>query len=173
MILGDHVTSGSWHRRCPHRAGSWSGRLSLSAIAMVWRWITRWVTTVVFLPDTGLFAGLHVFKANPEIIKVLEERATLVHQETLEHSYPHCWRHKSPIIFRSTPQWFISMDANGLRDEALQSIKGVAFEPAWGEERIEGMVSGRPDWCISRQRTWGRADYIVHSSRDPGTSSQY
>jgi isoleucyl-tRNA synthetase len=108
-----------------------------------------------FLPDTELFAGLHVFKANAEIIKVLEEKSSLVHQETLSHSYPHCWRHKSPIIFRSTPQWFISMDANGLRAEALDSIKGIAWEPSWGEERIEGMVSGRPDWCISRQRTWG------------------
>ena len=108
-----------------------------------------------FLPDTELFAGQHVFKANAEIINVLEEKSNLVHQQTLSHSYPHCWRHKSPIIFRSTPQWFISMDANGLRAEALESIKGVAWEPSWGEERIEGMVSGRPDWCISRQRTWG------------------
>ncbi len=108
-----------------------------------------------FLPGTELFEGQHVFKANPEIINVLEEKKTLLHQETLTHSYPHCWRHKSPIIFRSTPQWFVSMDANGLRAEALDAIKGVDWEPTWGEERIEGMVSGRPDWCISRQRTWG------------------
>ena len=154
VILGDHVTleagTGAVHTAPGHGQDDFivGNRYGLEVDNPVG-------DNGCFLPDTGLFAGLHVFKANPEIIKVLEERATLVHQETLEHSYPHCWRHKSPIIFRSTPQWFISMDANGLRKEALQSIKGVAFEPAWGEERIEGMVNGRPDWCISRQRTWG------------------
>ena len=79
----------------------------------------------------------------------------MLHQEKLTHSYPHCWRHKTPIIFRATPQWFISMDAKGLRASALEAIKDVAWEPSWGEERIEGMVNNRPDWCISRQRTWG------------------
>ncbi len=108
-----------------------------------------------FLADTELFAGQHVFKANAGIIEVMEEKSTLVHQETMLHSYPHCWRHKTPIIFRATPQWFISMDGNGLRAKALAAIKAVDWEPSWGEERIGGMVSGRPDWCISRQRTWG------------------
>lgn len=108
-----------------------------------------------FLPDTELFAGQHVFKANVDIISVLQENSSLLHHEQMMHSYPHCWRHKTPIIFRSTPQWFISMDANGLRTMALEAIKGVAWEPSWGEERIEGMVNNRPDWCISRQRTWG------------------
>ena len=108
-----------------------------------------------FLADTELFAGQHVFKANADIIRVLEEKNTLIHHESLLHSYPHCWRHKTPIIFRSTPQWFISMDAKNLRSTALESIKQVAWEPSWGEERIEGMVNNRPDWCISRQRTWG------------------
>ena len=108
-----------------------------------------------FVGDTELFAGQHVFKANPAIIDVLKEKGRLVHEEELLHSYPHCWRHKTPIIFRSTPQWFISMDGNGLREGALAAIKEVAFEPAWGEERIQGMVDNRPDWCISRQRTWG------------------
>jgi isoleucyl-tRNA synthetase len=108
-----------------------------------------------FLPNTDLFAGQHVFKANDDIIKVLEDNAALVHYEKLMHSYPHCWRHKTPIIFRSTPQWFISMDGFGLKEAALKAIKDVDWEPSWGEERIEGMVTGRPDWCISRQRTWG------------------
>jgi isoleucyl-tRNA synthetase len=108
-----------------------------------------------FLPGTELFAGQHVFQANAAVIEVLEEKATLLHQETVMHSYPHCWRHKTPIIFRSTPQWFISMDACGLRAKALEAIKNVSWEPSWGEERIEGMVNNRPDWCISRQRTWG------------------
>jgi len=108
-----------------------------------------------FLPNTALFAGEHVFKANASVLSVLEEKGTLLHQETLMHSYPHCWRHKTPIIFRATPQWFISMDANGLRNQALAAIKNVKWLPSWGEERIHGMIEGRPDWCISRQRTWG------------------
>ena len=108
-----------------------------------------------FLPNTELFAGQHVFKANPLVLKVLEEKGALLHQEELLHSYPHCWRHKTPIIFRATPQWFISMDGNGLRAQALDSIKGVNWQPSWGEERIYGMIENRPDWCISRQRTWG------------------
>ncbi len=108
-----------------------------------------------FLPGTELFAGEHVFKANASVLNVLEEKGTLLHQETLLHSYPHCWRHKTPIIFRATPQWFISMNANGLRQQALEAVKDVKWLPAWGEERIHGMIQNRPDWCISRQRTWG------------------
>ncbi|MEQ8290337.1 MAG: isoleucine--tRNA ligase [Gammaproteobacteria bacterium] len=108
-----------------------------------------------FLPDTEFFAGEHVFKANAKVIDVLEEKGMLLHQEQFGHSYPHCWRHKTPIIFRATPQWFISMDANGLREQAKESIRNVKWKPAWGEERIHGMIENRPDWCISRQRTWG------------------
>jgi isoleucyl-tRNA synthetase len=108
-----------------------------------------------FLPDTELFAGEHVFAANASVIEVLKSRGALVHEEKLRHSYPHCWRHKTPIIFRATPQWFISMDQKGLRKAALAGIKQVKWVPAWGEARIEGMVLNRPDWCISRQRTWG------------------
>ncbi len=108
-----------------------------------------------FLPGTELFAGEHVFKANASVLNVLAEKGTLLHQETLQHSYPHCWRHKTPIIFRATPQWFISMDANGLRRQALDAIKDVVWQPSWGQERIHGMIENRPDWCISRQRTWG------------------
>ncbi len=108
-----------------------------------------------FLPDTELFAGEHVFKANAKVIEVLEEKEMLLHQEQFVHSYPHCWRHKTPIIFRATPQWFISMDANGLREQAQASIRNVNWKPGWGEERIYGMIENRPDWCISRQRTWG------------------
>ena len=89
------------------------------------------------------------------VIEVLKGKGTLLHEQMLRHSYPHCWRHKTPIIFRATPQWFISMEQNGLREAALTAIKGVQWLPDWGEARIEGMVEGRPDWCISRQRTWG------------------
>ncbi len=108
-----------------------------------------------FLPNTELFAGQYVFKANDSVINVLEKNGLLLHQETMLHSYPHCWRHKTPIIFRATPQWFISMDANGLRAQALTAVKNVKWKPGWGEERIYGMIENRPDWCISRQRTWG------------------
>ncbi|GAD81178.1 isoleucine--tRNA ligase [Vibrio ezurae] len=109
----------------------------------------------VYLPDTELFAGQHVFKANDAVVETLKEKGALLHHHAYEHSYPHCWRHKTPIIFRATPQWFISMDQAGLRANALQAIKGVEWMPEWGQSRIEGMVEGRPEWCISRQRTWG------------------
>lgn len=109
----------------------------------------------VFLPNTPLFAGKHVFSANTDVIDVLKEKGALLHHEALLHSYPHCWRHKTPIIFRATPQWFISMDKNNLRAKALEEIKRVSWVPEWGEARINSMVEGRPDWCISRQRNWG------------------
>ena len=108
-----------------------------------------------YLADTPLFAGQHVFKANDKVVDVLREHGALLHHEAYLHSYPHCWRHKTPIIFRATPQWFISMEQAGLRKKALADIKGVRWIPEWGQNRIEAMVENRPDWCISRQRTWG------------------
>ncbi|MGR9073730.1 MAG: isoleucine--tRNA ligase [Gammaproteobacteria bacterium] len=109
----------------------------------------------VFVPGTEYFSGEHVFTANDHVLEVLEAHGSLLHQEAIKHSYPHCWRHKTPIIFRATPQWFISMDKNRLREQALEEIRGVNWIPDWGQARIEGMVEGRPDWCISRQRNWG------------------
>ncbi|HKT71416.1 MAG TPA: isoleucine--tRNA ligase [Steroidobacteraceae bacterium] len=108
-----------------------------------------------FLPDTPLVAGMKVSEANTVLVETLRERGRLVHHESYKHSYPHCWRHKTPIIFRATPQWFISMDRMGLRANTLRDIKKVQWTPAWGEQRITGMIENRPDWCISRQRTWG------------------
>ncbi|HTC14791.1 MAG TPA: isoleucine--tRNA ligase [Steroidobacteraceae bacterium] len=108
-----------------------------------------------FLPDTPLVAGLKVDEANPVIIQALAARGELLHEEAYEHSYPVCWRHKTPVIFRATPQWFISMEQAGLRAHTLRDIKQVRWTPAWGEPRITGMIESRPDWCISRQRTWG------------------
>ena len=108
-----------------------------------------------FVEGTEFFAGENVFAANEHVIQVLEERGALLFHETIHHSYPHCWRHKTPIIFRATPQWFFSMDANGLREAALREIGKVSWTPAWGEQRIYGMVADRADWCISRQRVWG------------------
>ncbi|MGR5218550.1 class I tRNA ligase family protein, partial [Vibrio harveyi] len=87
--------------------------------------------------------------------EVLKEKGALLHHNDYEHSYPHSWRHKTPFIFRATPQCFVSMDQAGLRAKALESIKYVEWMPEWGLSRIEGMIEGRPEWCISRQRTWG------------------
>jgi len=109
----------------------------------------------VYLEGTELFAGQHVFKANASVVEVLKEHGALMHHHDYEHSYPHCWRHKTPIIFRATPQWFIGMDKKGLRQNSLAEIKKTQWIPDWGQSRIESMVEGRPDWCISRQRTWG------------------
>jgi isoleucyl-tRNA synthetase len=106
-----------------------------------------------FLSNTELFAGQHVFKANDQVIEVLKTRGGLVHAEALTHSYPHCWRHKTPIIFRATSQWFIAMEK--LREPAMAAIQATQWVPDWGQARIEGMVGNRPDWCISRQRAWG------------------
>ena len=114
----------------------------------------------VYLPSTppangAELAGVHVWKANDVLVDVLRASGHLLAFSKLTHSYPHCWRHKTPVAFRATPQWFISMDQANLRDDALAAIKTVAWYPGWGEARIAGMVDGRPDWTISRQRTWG------------------
>src|SRR3984957_16047196 len=108
-----------------------------------------------FYASPPFVAGLKVDEANPVIIELLKERGRLVHHVPFRHSYPHCWRHKSPVIFRATPQWFISMEQKGLREHALRDIKRTQWTPDWGEQRIAGMIENRPDWCISRQRTWG------------------
>jgi isoleucyl-tRNA synthetase len=108
-----------------------------------------------FTRDVKDFAGRFVFDANGAINKKLEEEGALLGQIDIQHTYPHCWRCKQPIIFRSTEQWFISMDKNDLRKKALTSIDSVTWIPAWGRDRIYGMVENRPDWCISRQRLWG------------------
>ncbi len=114
----------------------------------------------VYLPSTPAangveLAGTHIWKANDAIVELLRDSGALLALAKLEHSYPHCWRHRTPVAFRATPQWFISMDQAGLRRDALAAIEGVEWFPGWGEARIAGMVEGRPDWTISRQRTWG------------------
>jgi len=108
-----------------------------------------------FYRDIPLVGGLKVDEANPVIIEALRERGRLLHNEPYRHSYPHCWRHKSPVIFRATPQWFVSMERANLRANTLRDIPHVQWTPQWGEQRITGMIQNRPDWCISRQRTWG------------------
>ena len=108
-----------------------------------------------FKDDVAHFAGQFIFNANDNIIDLLKEKDVLLSQSQYEHSYPHCWRHKTPVIFRATPQWFISMDANELLEKSLSSVNSVKWEPAWGQSRMESMLESRPDWCISRQRSWG------------------
>jgi len=108
-----------------------------------------------FIAEVEGFAGMHVFKANEAIIDKLREKGALLASEKVSHSYPHCWRCKNPVLFRATEQWFISMEKNGLRDKALDFIEKVNWYPKWGKDRIKGMLENRPDWCISRQRSWG------------------
>ncbi len=108
-----------------------------------------------FKDELDFIAGLPAIKADPLIVEKLQEHNALINIEDYHHSYPHCWRHKTPLIFTSTPQWFISMKKNNLIKDALKDIKNVNWEPSWGFQRIESMLSDRPDWCISRQRNWG------------------
>ena len=108
-----------------------------------------------FTDEVPEFAGQKVEAANPGIIELLRQKGKLLKVEETSHSYPHCWRCKQPIIFRATEQWFISMEKNGLRQKALAAIDQVTWIPRWGRERIYQMVERRPDWCISRQRSWG------------------
>jgi len=120
-----------------------------------------------FVEGTPLFAGLSVLKADHDVLEVLRNHRALVHHEAITHSYPHCWRTKTPIIFRATRQWFISMEKAGLRDAAIKAIPQVTWLPEWGRARIESMLTGRPDWCISRQRTWG-VPIAIFAHRETG-----
>ena len=128
-----------------------------------------------FLVSTPLFGGLFVWKANDRIINTLKDNGHLLHLEKIEHSYPHCWRHKTPIIFRSTPQWFIGMNLKkrsdvdtacinkSLREIAKDAVDTTAFYPSWGKARLAAMIKNRPDWCVSRQRNWGvPIPFFVH-----------
>ncbi|MDN5849566.1 MAG: class I tRNA ligase family protein, partial [Nitrococcus sp.] len=108
-----------------------------------------------FVASTELFAGQLVFEANATIIEVLAERGMLLKHERYSHSYPHCWRHKTPILFRATPQWFLNLDSNAVRERTLAALPQVRWYPQWGEARMQAMVRSRPEWCISRQRIWG------------------
>ena len=114
----------------------------------------------VYVPDLPFFGGQFIWKANPAIVEKLREVGALLKYESIQHSYMHCWRHKTPLIYRATAQWFVGMDRQPetgatLRERALAGIEQTGFVPAWGKARLHGMIAGRPDWCISRQRTWG------------------
>jgi|TARA_B100001059_G_scaffold1517_2_gene1264 isoleucyl-tRNA synthetase len=154
IILGDHVTTEAG-TGCVHTAPAHG----LEDFDMGRRYGLEVYNPVggngVYHPDTPVFAGQHIFKANDDIVAALAERNVLLCHEAFQHSYPHCWRHKTPIIFRATPQWFISMTGNGLLAAAKTAVEQVQWIPDWGRARIDAMLEERPDWCISRQRTWG------------------
>ncbi|SUD90094.1 isoleucine--tRNA ligase [Psychrobacter phenylpyruvicus] len=172
IILGEHVTTesgtGLVHTAPAHGADDYvvSLRYDLPVTNPVGG-------NGVYLETAEVFVGEHIYKAQPKIIESLSDSGHLLKHYKMEHSYPHCWRHKSPIIFRATPQWFIRMDhkvtegGNTLRQQTMQDIPNVIWTPAWGQNRIEAMVAGRPDWCISRQRTWGvPIPFFTHKDTD-------
>ncbi|MBN3562470.1 isoleucine--tRNA ligase [Aliamphritea spongicola] len=154
VILGDHVTTdagtGAVHTAPDHGVEDFNvGRAyDIGTLNLV-------AGNGVFVEAAGEFAGEHVYKVEDKIVAALEANNRLVIQKKFNHSYPHCWRTKTPLIYRATPQWFISMEKEGLKTKALDAIKQVEWFPGWGQNRIEAMVEQSPDWCVSRQRTWG------------------
>ncbi|NIJ88038.1 isoleucyl-tRNA synthetase [Xanthomonas campestris] len=165
LLLGDHVSAedgtGAVHTAPGH--GQEDYQVS-KQYGLLERYGAAQINPVdgrgVYLPSTPplgdtVLAGLHIWKANEVIIDALRDTGVLLAASKMEHSYPHCWRHKTPIAFRATPQWFFSMEQANLRADALKAVEQVTWYPAWGQARIAGMVEGRPDWTISRQRTWG------------------
>ena len=154
VLLGDHVTAdagtGCVHTAPDHGVDDFNvGRANgIGTINLV-------QDNGVYSEAAGEFAGLHVYKVDDAVLEALGRNNALVFQSKIFHSYPHCWRTKTPLIFRATPQWFISMDEKGLLDDAKEAVKGVKWTPAWGQNRMEGMLNNSPDWCVSRQRTWG------------------
>ncbi|MGX5732122.1 isoleucine--tRNA ligase [Pseudoxanthomonas beigongshangi] len=165
VLLGDHVSAedgtGAVHTAPGHGQEDF---VVGQRYGLIDKYTTAQLNPVdgrgVYLPSTPaagdtVLAGLHIWKANDALVDVLRDSGALLAFARLSHSYPHCWRHKTPIAFRATPQWFISMEQAHLRRDALAAITQVGWFPQWGEARIAGMVEGRPDWTISRQRTWG------------------
>jgi isoleucyl-tRNA synthetase len=154
LILGDHVTLDAG-TGCVHTApghGREDYEVGLEYELEVYSPVDH---KGCFTDDIEFFKGQFVFDANQNVNAKLKDKGVLLAEGTFEHSYPHCWRCKKPVIFRATPQWFISMDKTELRKKSLEAIDAVEWIPAWGRDRIYGMIENRPDWCVSRQRAWG------------------
>lgn len=154
LVLGEHVTTDSG-TGCVHTAPAHGPDDYVIGQQYQLPLKNPLLSNGCFADSVPHLAGLYVKKADSVIIELLNEHQTLLHQASLRHSYPHCWRHKSPVIFMATPQWFISMDKNQLRGAILKEIETVRWLPDWGKARIHKMIESRPDWCISRQRAWG------------------
>lgn len=154
VILGEHVTTeagtGAVHTAPDHGMDDFivGKQYEIGTLNLV-------DESGIFRDNTELLAGEHVYKVDEKVLDILRNNNKLLKHKTFQHSYPHCWRTKTPLIFRATPQWFISMTQNNLRADSLSSLKDVQWIPSWGEARIDGMLEASPDWCISRQRTWG------------------
>ena len=155
VMTGDHVTleagTGAVHSAPAYGLEDFHAAKSLNL-----ELLTPVRDDGTFAETVSVVAGLHVEKAGPVIAEYLAEKGRLVHKARLEHSYPHCWRHKTPVIYRATPQWFIRMQGEGLLETARQAVEtSIQFTPIWGKNRLAAMLEDRPDWCISRQRNWG------------------
>ena len=154
VVLSLHVTTESG-TGCVHTAPAHGPDDYLVGVAYGLPLVNPVLANGCYAQSVPLFAGLSVRKADSAVIDVLREKQVLLHEAPIQHSYPHCWRHKTPVIFRATPQWFIGMDKNGLRTDLLSQVEQVNWVPAWGKARIHNMIQDRPDWCVSRQRAWG------------------
>ena len=154
VLLGDHVTTDAG-TGCVHTAPDHGVEDFVVAAKYGIGTLNYVLDNGVFKDDVELFAGEHVYKVDQHVIDALDERGRLMACGKITHSYAHCWRTKTPLIYRATPQWFVSMDKKSLLNKAISAIKEVSWHPEWGEARIEGMLNNSPDWCISRQRTWG------------------
>jgi len=154
VVLGDHVTTDAG-TGCVHTAPDHG----MEDFVVSQKYGIETINYVngdgTYHDGVDIFAGDHVYKVDEKVIALLVENGKLVHQEKFQHSFPHCWRTKTPLIFRATPQWFITLNKNDLHKRIQKAIEGVEWIPSWGQARIEGMVANSPDWCVSRQRTWG------------------